>query len=91
MTLTKIRYDDYVRAGDFERGIACDELAKHFTAGRLSQDEMQQRISTALSAKTRGELYQLFYDLPRLTPQPVPLAQTRKKEDKSIAIIIMIF
>ena len=62
--------DDRIRASDADREHATARLREHFAAGRLTSDELDQRISAALTAKTHGELRQLMADL----PEPAPVA-----------------
>lgn len=52
------------RIGDAERDAAVEQLQAHTSAGRLTEDEFEQRMSAALSAKTQADLDQLFTDLP---------------------------
>ena len=59
------------RVGDQERSTTCDELAGHFAAGRLSGDELDQRLQVAMSAQTTRELRLLLADLPA---EPSPAA-----------------
>lgn len=59
------RPDASQRIGDLERDLTCDELAKHFSAGRIDQLEMDERTSAAVTARTRADLYDLLSDLPR--------------------------
>jgi hypothetical protein len=53
-----------MRVSDAEREAAAGELQEHFASGRLDQDELDERLSRALTAKTRGDLDALFTDLP---------------------------
>ena len=53
-----------IRVSDAERTEVTDRLATHFADGRLDQEEYDARISRAMSAKTRGDLDDLFDDLP---------------------------
>ncbi len=62
--------DDGIRASDADREHVTAWLREHFAAGRLTPDELDERISAALNAKTYGELRQLMADL----PGPVPAA-----------------
>lgn len=64
------RFATSPRIGDIERDLTCDELAKHYSAGRLSEDEMQERMSRAIDARTAADLYGLLSDLPRPNPRP---------------------
>jgi Domain of unknown function (DUF1707) len=56
--------DGHLRVGDGERDHALDALGKHYAAGRLSAEELEDRISAALRARTRSDLSVLFRDLP---------------------------
>jgi hypothetical protein len=53
-----------MRASDQERDGAAEQLSEHAAAGRLTLDELEQRVSVALTARTRGELQALTRDLP---------------------------
>lgn len=66
-----------LRVSDADRDRAVSELSEHFQTGRLTLDEFEERSGRALSAKTAGELGDLFADLPRkVTPAQQP-AQRR--------------
>jgi hypothetical protein len=56
--------DDRFRASDADRDRVADALREHYAAGRLSADELDERLTTALSARTLGELNQVLTDLP---------------------------
>ena len=53
------------RASDAEREGAADALRRHHADGRLSTDELEERMGRAYAATTLGDLDQLFADLPR--------------------------
>ena len=53
-----------LRASDAERDAAVDRLRTHGVDGRLTVDELTERIEKALEAKTLGQLDDLFVDLP---------------------------
>lgn len=53
-----------LRIGDAERDAAISALAEHYAAGRLSQEEYDERTDQALSARTDAGLRPLFVDLP---------------------------
>jgi hypothetical protein len=55
---------DDIRIGDTERDAATAALHDHFAAGRLDRDELDQRLDSALAAKTRGDLRAVQRDLP---------------------------
>ena len=56
--------DEHLRVSDAERQAVTDRLAEHFSSGRLDQEEFDERVSRAMSAKTRADLGGLFDDLP---------------------------
>jgi Domain of unknown function (DUF1707) len=60
------------RAGDNDRSAVCDQLAAHFAAGRLREDELDARLSAAVAAPTLVELRRLVSDLPNLAPAARP-------------------
>ena len=60
--------DENLRIGDAERDEAITLLREHMSAGRVTAEEFDERMSSALSAKTKGELSALFKDLPGRGP-----------------------
>ena len=58
------RYD--LRIGDAERDATMTQLREHFAAGRLTFDELTERIDLALASKTQGQIEHLMADLPQL-------------------------
>jgi hypothetical protein len=53
-----------MRASDDDRERLIAELNEHTVAGRLSTDDLEQRLQAAYSAQTTGELDTLRRDLP---------------------------
>jgi hypothetical protein len=53
-----------LRIGDAERDAAAADLGEHYAAGRLSLDELHERLDAALAAKTFGQLTRVMTDLP---------------------------
>jgi hypothetical protein len=53
-----------LRIGDAERDAAAADLGEHFVAGRLSLDELHERLGDVFSAKTQGQLSRIMADLP---------------------------
>jgi len=53
-----------LRIGDMERDAAAADLGDHYTAGRLTLDELHERLAAAFAAKTFGQLAQVMADLP---------------------------
>jgi Domain of unknown function (DUF1707) len=65
---------DRIRASDADRERVIARLHDHFAEGRLTRDELDERITAALNAKTFGDLRAPMADLPE--PEPA-LAQAR--------------
>jgi hypothetical protein len=65
-------YDATLRASDGERNAVADKLARHYAEGRLDEVEFKNRLDTAMTATTRGDLKGLFHDLPPLQSEPPP-------------------
>ena len=55
---------DQIRASDADREQAVASLRDHFAEGRLTRAELDERLTTALSAQTAGDLRRLMADLP---------------------------
>jgi DNA-binding MarR family transcriptional regulator len=65
----------HVRVGDADRDAAAAALGEHFAHGRLTLDELDARLDTALTATTHAELCQAARDLPDLTVLSARVAQ----------------
>lgn len=64
-----------IRVSDTEREDALGKLGQHMTEGRLDIHEYGERTAKVASAKTRGEVLELFGDLPEPRPtfgRPAP-------------------
>jgi Domain of unknown function (DUF1707) len=62
--------DDHIRVSDADRERITSRLREHFAEGRLTSDELDERVSAALNAKTFGDLRPLMADLPEPVPAP---------------------
>jgi hypothetical protein len=70
-----------VRASDAERDQAAEILRTGYAEGRLSRNELNERLAAAYAAKTRADLHDVTSDLPgavsapaaRGRPAPAPL------------------
>jgi hypothetical protein len=62
--------DDRIRVSDADREHVTGRLREHFAEGRLTPDELDERVSAALNAKTFGDLRPLMADLPEPVPAP---------------------
>lgn len=59
-----------MRIGHAERDAVAAELREHYASGRLTLEELDERLDAALAAKTRGDLDALMRDLPSARPAP---------------------
>ena len=77
----------HLRAADTDRAAVAAVLGQHMSAGRLTLEEYDERLTRAYAAKTFGELDQLTADLPstgrpnaepaqRAAATPAPAAHT---------------
>ncbi|MGK5558732.1 DUF1707 SHOCT-like domain-containing protein [Actinomadura kijaniata] len=55
---------DELRVGDAERDAVAVALHDHFAAGRLTREELDERLDVALAARTRADLRGVVRDLP---------------------------
>jgi hypothetical protein len=62
-----------LRVSDQERDQATQQLREHFAAGRLSEDELDERIQAAYVARTDVQLRAVVADLPALPATPQQL------------------
>jgi hypothetical protein len=56
--------DPTLRASDADRERVAEQLREHAGAGRLSMDELSERLDTVFAARTLGELEPPLADLP---------------------------
>lgn len=61
--------DDKLRTSDADRDRVTARLRDHFAEGRLTREELDERITATLNAKTYGDLRHVLADL----PEPVPV------------------
>ena len=73
--VSRVRADDK-RASDAERDAVISDLRVHAGEGRLSIEELDGRIASALSATSRADLAGLVEDLPRR-----PRDRTRERRE----------
>ena len=53
-----------LRIGDAERDAAAADLGEHYAAGRLTLDELNERLDAVFTSKTFGQLTRIMADLP---------------------------
>ena len=68
-----VRPED-MRAGDADRELMLARLRTAHAEGRLDVDELDERITATLAARTYGDLAAVVADLPGEPPSPRPLA-----------------
>lgn len=56
--------DDRIRISDADRDRAAARLRDHFAEGRLTREELDERVIATLTARTAGELRRVMADLP---------------------------
>jgi DUF1707 SHOCT-like domain len=61
---------DDLRVSDEQRERAAQDIREHYAAGRLSEDELSERVQAAYSARTEQELRTTLSDLPKLPASP---------------------
>lgn len=68
--------DPKIRASDADRDRTAAALREHLAAGRLTNEEFDERLDKTYAAKTLGELDDLMVDLPRtdLDQQPADVS-----------------
>ncbi len=64
--------NENIRISDADREHIVERLREHFAEGRLTSDELDERVTAALGAKTYGDLRAVMTDLPE--PQTVGAA-----------------
>lgn len=57
-----------MRVGHAEREEVAAELREHYASGRLTLEELNERLDAALAARTRRDLDALMTDLPSARP-----------------------
>jgi hypothetical protein len=83
-------YNASIRASDEERNAVADRLSRHYAEGRLDEVEFKNRLDTAMSATTRGDLHGLFDDLPTLPSAPPPPPPRHRRVLPWILIVVLV-
>ena len=83
-------YDAAMRASDDERNAVADKLSRHYAEGRLDEVEFKNRLDTAMSATTRGDLNGLFDDLPRLPSEPPPPPPRHRRILPWVLVVVLV-
>jgi hypothetical protein len=72
-----------IRASDADRDAVAERLRQAAVEGRLEPDELEERLHTALRARTYGDLDPLVSDLPRRSV-------ARRRETRSVPVLAMV-
>lgn len=67
--------DDRFRTSDADRDRVAALLRDHFAEGRLTPEELDERLTATLNAKTFGDLRGVLTDLPGQAPAPPQASQ----------------
>ena len=67
--------DDRYRTSDADRDRVAGLLRDHFAAGRITSEELDERLTATLNAKTFGDLRRALADLPEAVPVPQPASR----------------
>jgi hypothetical protein len=79
-----------VRVSDREREAVADTLREHAAEGRLDPEELEERLTAAYAARTRGELAELTRDLPeRVPPPPQPPSIAQRMTPLAVRLVIL--
>ena len=68
--------DDRIRISDADRERVTSRLHQHYAEGRLDSEELDERVTATLNAKTFGDLRSVMADLPDpdlVRPQAGPM------------------
>ncbi|GAA4234249.1 DUF1707 domain-containing protein [Actinomadura meridiana] len=74
-----------LRASDADRDRAAASLREHCAEGRITMDELQERLETVYAAKTLGQLQEVTADLPEEDLYQLPVPATQAKSTASPA------
>jgi Domain of unknown function (DUF1707) len=80
-----------LRASDADRDAVAERLHQAAVEGRLEPYELEERLETALRARTYGELDPLLRDLPRRSPARRPPARSAPGLVALIAVRLVVF
>jgi hypothetical protein len=84
-----------LRIGDAERDMAMTLLREHFAAGRITLDELTERIDGALAARTQRHIDSLLVDLPPLPADIITTAPGDSLADQDagryVVLLLLLF
>jgi Flp pilus assembly protein TadB len=80
---------EYLRIGDAERDQMTTALHEHFAQGRLTSEELEERLDATLSAKTVGELRAVSRDLPDSQVMPTADAAAVRRFRPRVGLLLL--
>ena len=92
--------NDRMRISDSDRDRVAAQLRDYYAEGRLTSEELDERVTAALSAKTAGDLRRIMADLPspsptqagapNMPPFPAPPRVYRRRGPRFLPILLLI-
>ncbi len=83
--------DRQLRVGDAERQAVAEILRREHLAGRLDNDEFDERVARCLGAKTYAELDALIADFPGGERQARPVARSWGRRPWPLPLVFLPF
>jgi hypothetical protein len=77
-----------VRASDTEREHHADLLREHAAQGRLTVEELEQRLDRVYAARTHGELAPIVEDLPAPRAPRAPRRSARRRPELAAFVAV---
>ncbi|GAA1853386.1 DUF1707 SHOCT-like domain-containing protein [Actinomadura bangladeshensis] len=74
-----------IRASDADRDRVAASLREHCALGRITMDELQERLDSVYASKTVGDLQEVTSDLPEEDLYQLPVPATQPKSTASVA------
>ncbi|HVE92873.1 MAG TPA: DUF1707 domain-containing protein [Actinomycetota bacterium] len=78
-----------MRASDADRDAAAATLRDHFAVGRLTLDELAERLEVAVAATTTQELQAVTHDLPVAGQAARPAGPSRRRQDVKVLVAVL--
>jgi class 3 adenylate cyclase len=82
-------HESNLRASDADRERVVESLREHYGAGRLSDEELSERVEAAYGVRTMPELQALTADLP--SPPALPVGHRRSALEASVRTHLAIY
>ncbi|TDB91311.1 DUF1707 domain-containing protein [Actinomadura sp. KC216] len=75
-----------LRASDADRDRTAESLREHCAEGRITMEELQERLDAVYAAKTLGQLQEVTSDLPEEDLYQLPVPASQPKSTASAAV-----